>query len=137
MLGPDLNDSLGLSRRSHQRAAFVDIQRQRFFGVNILAGQTGFDARLDSLELARGHNHRIDVVSIEDFAVIGVHRPVAFDFFAKRQGSWLIAIGCRDDLRRLRELFEQQRPTSPYSDCTDSNPFASPAWVSGASKPVT
>ena len=44
------------------------------------------DARLNALDHASGHNHRVDVVSVESFLVIGVNRPVAFNSIAKRHG---------------------------------------------------
>ena len=74
---PTWKTRLCLPHGVDQHAAFADVERQRLFGVDVLAGLAGVDAGQHPLELARADDHRVDVFAFQKLAVVLIDGPVA------------------------------------------------------------
>ena len=92
LLGSNLDDPLGFASCIEKCPTLLDVKRQGLLGVDIFPCHASFDARSNTLELTGCNDHRIDIVSIEYFAIVGVDLPIGFELVAKRQRLWLVAI---------------------------------------------
>ena len=68
-------------------------KRQRLFGVDILAGLAGVNAGQHALKFAGGHDHRVDILAIEQLAIVLIDGPVAFLLGLEGFGPRQVAIG--------------------------------------------
>ncbi len=70
LLEPDLDDALAGLRRGHDGAPLGDVVAERLFDVDILAGLHGAQRRDRVPMIGRRDNHRVDVLAVEDLAVV-------------------------------------------------------------------
>ena len=70
LLRADLHDAMVLLGGLNHGAAFTDGVRQRLLNVHILAGLAGVDRGQGMPVLVGRHDHRLDVLDLEQFAVV-------------------------------------------------------------------
>ena len=70
LLAADLEDAVVLAGRLDHQPAFADREAQRLFGVDVLAGLAGVDADQRPPVLGRGGDDRVDVLAVEELAIV-------------------------------------------------------------------
>ena len=77
LLGSHLNDAVGLLGNLAQRLALVDGQRERLLAKYVFAGPQGVDGDFCVPVFGRGDGDGVNVLSVEQFAVVFVDRSLA------------------------------------------------------------
>ena len=123
LLSADLNDSACLFDYLAQLFAFVDGQRERFFGVDILAGPAGgnTDGRVPVVGSAIDDD--IDVIPLEQFAVVGVQiGPIVKSRFGPF-GLSAVHVADGNDVAKLGRVPGVLKPASADTDGADVRPI--------------
>ncbi len=76
----------------------------------------------DPLKLAGRHDHRVDVLAIEQTAIVLHDGPRRFVLGLETLGPRQIAVAQSDDLRVLGELLQQEARPPADADRADANP---------------
>ena len=99
----------------HEGSALLHRERERLLGIDILAGLTSVDAGQHPLEVARGHDHGVDVLAVEESAVVlhDIKRP-ALVRRRIRFSAGQAAVGQGDELGVSGKLVEEQ--AAPVAD---------------------
>ena len=103
-------------------------QAERFLDVNVFAGLAGFDRNVGVPVIRRGHNHRVDIIAVEDAAkVLRVQvrllvRP-ADDFIAGLFDLGLVDVTERHalDVLESKSVAQIASPHTSAADQSDSN----------------
>ena len=111
----------------HEGSALLHRERERLLGIDILAGLTSVDAGQHPLEVARGHDHGVDVFAVEQSAVVlhdvDRHALVRRIRFSAGQA----AVGKGNELGVSGKLVEEQ--AAPVADADGGHADAIAAWA--------
>lgn len=120
LLRAHLEHAAVLSHGADERPPLLNVERERFLRVDILARHAGFDAGEHPLKLTRAHDHGVDVLVVEHAAIVlvdgPVRRPLGLVFLGPRQ----VAVAQGDDFRTLGKLVEQE--PGPIADADGPHP---------------
>jgi len=111
-----LQDPLVSANKIDQHAAFVNPQREWFLGVDVLAGKAGVDTGQHALKRLGGHDDGIDVLALQELAMVLVDGPVSALVLSESLGQRQIAIAKGDNPACFGELFHQQGGTMTDAD---------------------
>ena len=95
LLSADLHHAAGFLDHLAEQLAFVDGQRHRFFGVEVLAGLAGVDGHGGVPVVGRAVYDHVDVVAFEQLAVIGVDVGLAVESLLGALGVGAIQVADR------------------------------------------
>ena len=123
LLRPDLQNAAVSADRVDQGPALLDVERQRFLGIDVLAGLASVDAGQHALKLARRHDHRVDVLAVEQLAIVLIDGPIAPFLGFEALGPRQVAIAQGDQLRVVGQLVQQQRGTTAHADRAHPGPI--------------
>lgn len=126
LLRADLQHAVVVSHSVDQGSAFVDVKREGLFGVNVFAGLAGVNAGNNPLKFAGRDDHRVDVLAIEQPAIVLNDGPVGFVLGLEPLGPRQIAVAQADDLRRLGQLLQQETGPATDANRADPNPIIGP-----------
>src|SRR5262249_46384529 len=110
-----------------------DRQRERFFTIDVLAGLHGLDGDLRVPVVGGNNRHDVDVLAVEDLAVVLVHRDLAIDAALLVVFSNLLLR--RADVADVHVTHggnfaeghhvgtDSPAPTVPYADASHDGPF--------------
>ena len=134
-----LEDAPRAAHRVGQRQALRDVLRARLLAIHVLAGAGGIHGGRRMPVRARGDQHGIDIVAVQEFAKVAILRAVLVavllvgDFLDRIAARRLhVAHGDELDVVLLQEAAEVVRPPVSDADAAqrDSfvgrNPFAAP-----------
>ena len=121
LLAADLEDTVVAARGFDQRAALGDVEGERLLRVDILAGLAGVDRAENALMVGGGDDDAIDILQVEQRAVVLVDAPVGLALGDGLVGSLWVAIGDGHDLRARRELVHQQVGAVAGADHPDAD----------------
>jgi hypothetical protein len=99
LLGADLKHPIVMPHRVDQGSPLADVQGQRLLGIDVLARLAGVNAGDHALKLARRHDHRVDILAVENLAVILIDGPVSFVLRLEAFRTCDIAVAEGHDLR--------------------------------------
>ena len=126
LLRADLQHAVVAAHGVDQRPALAHVERERLFGVDVLARLAGVNAGQHALKLAGGHDHGVDILAVEQLAIVLIDGPIALRLGLEGLGPRQIAIAQRDDLRRLGQLLQQQRGPAADADRADRDAVVGP-----------
>ncbi len=99
LLRAHLHDPAGLFLDLPDQLAFIDRERERLLAVDVFAGEHRLDDRLRVPVVRRGHVDHVDVLALQDRAIILVHRGFsARELLVEVRGTVRIHVGDRDDV---------------------------------------
>ena len=104
LLRADLENAPVFADRRDQETALIDVQRKGLFRINVLACLAGVNARQHPLKLLGGHDHRVDVLALEDCVIIRVDRPLAVVLGQELFGPRQVAVAQRHQLGVARAI---------------------------------
>ncbi len=124
-LRADLQNALGLPHGGRELLGFLDSVAHRLFDVHVFAAVHGFEGDLGVPVIGRGDQHRVDIRTVDDLAII--QRALAFALLGVLAGALAVDVAHRDDLAAIialadiGELAREVGTATAYADNADIN----------------
>ena len=135
LLRAGLHDASILASGVDQRTSLADIQRQRLLAVDILASLTSQHAGQHVVVVHRGNHHRIQILLLDQLAIILIDLPVGLVLLGRRSGSPQIGIADRGDASGFWHVHDQLVSTHSHPDNSHQDLIVGP-WSCRRAKHV-
>ena len=120
--GADLDNPARLLDHPGEQLAFVDGQGQRLLHVNVLARPAGVDHHLRVPVVGRADRHHVDILAIEQLAVVFEDQRRAAEGRAGLLADMAIDVGDGHNIAVRAGLLGNHRALVPHPDRSDAEP---------------
>ena len=133
LLRADLKHAVGLARTLTDLLAFVDGERERLFAIDVFAGTHGVDGDLGVPVIGRDDGDHVDVVAIEQLAIVFVDVGLAAGFFLAGFGVLGVNVAHGHDVAVRQNALIESLPTVAGADAADPKAVVLALRIGGAS----